>query len=172
MLALEGQMIDEWVRRATLARREDRPEDAKREWTEAIAICRREGARLELARSLKGLGQIERDQGDYDAALGRYEEALVICRESGPPLMVAHTVRHVGDIHVDAGRADLAEPLLREALLMYRAEPGASTMDVANAVRSLAVVTGDKALWEEARGLYESAGVREGVEESLRQLAR
>lgn len=165
-------MIDEWVRRATIARREDRPEDAKRDWTEAVAICRREHAGLELAHALKGLGQIERDQGDYDAALGRYEEALAICRESGPALMVAHTLRHVGDIHVAAGRADVGEPFLREALQMYRSEPEASTMDVANAVRSLAVVTGDKALWEEARGLYESAGVREGVAESLRQLAR
>jgi tetratricopeptide (TPR) repeat protein len=149
---------------ALQARREGRLDDARRGWSAAIELGRSEGRQVELAQALKGLGQIERDLGSPDSALGHYLEALAIVRD-------AHTLRHVGDIHFDAGRADLAETYLREAVAMCRNESTVAPLEMANAVRSLAAVTGERALWEEARSLYKTAGVAAAVEACEKRLA-
>jgi tetratricopeptide (TPR) repeat protein len=131
-----------------------------------------------LALALKGLGQIERDLHHGDAALQHYEEAAEIYRAESDPLKLAHTVRHVGDIHQDAGRLKLAEPCYREALAIYRAHAETPPLDLANAIRSLALLksnTGEaaqaRALWEEARNLYAMVNVEAGVQESSRRIA-
>ncbi len=53
------------------------------------------------------------------------------------------------------------------------------SLDLANAIRPLAILKDDagevedaKRLWEEARDLYAAADVREGVAESVARLAR
>ena len=164
---------------AQRARRENRLIDARRDLVEAVTLCRQAGARRELAQGLKALGQIERDTGDGEAARPLYEEAVAICRTEGDPLLLAHTVRHLGDIHQDAGRGDLAEPCYREALALYRGRDDAPPLDLANAIRPLAMLKDDAGqvresmrLWEEARDLYEAAGVHEGVTECSARLAR
>jgi hypothetical protein len=93
--------------------------------------------------------------------------------------LLAHTVRHVGDIHQDAGHAELAEPCYVEALAIYRNHEQTDPLDLANAIRPLAVLRDDagelqeaKRLWAEVRDLYAAANVMEGVAESLRRLAR
>jgi hypothetical protein len=92
---------------------------------------------------------------------------------------LAHTIRHLGDVHHDAGLPELAEPCYNEALGLYRGHPEASALDVANAVRSMAVLKaetgeGDQALllWEEARGLYSQLTVTAGVTECDKRMAR
>jgi tetratricopeptide (TPR) repeat protein len=167
------------MQEANRARLEDRPADAQRDYAAAVDLCRHSGTRTELIRALKGLGQIERDLGNGDAALVLYEEAVVICRMKGDPLLLAHTVRHVGDIHQDAGRVELAEPCYTEAITIYRNNQQAEPLDLANAIRPLAVLKDDagkveeaKLLWAEARDLYASVNVRDGAGESSRRLAR
>ena len=66
----------------------------------------------------------------------------------------------------------------REALAIYRDHPEADALDLANAIRGLAVLTFDtggdeeaKALWQEALNLYGSVSVQSGVNESSRRLA-
>jgi tetratricopeptide (TPR) repeat protein len=164
---------------ANRARLEDRPADAHRDYSTAIALCRQSGAPRELVRALKGLGQIERDLGHGDAALPLYEEAVAICREEGDPLLLAHTLRHVGDIHQDAGRVGLAEPCYIEALMIYRNDGRTEPLDLANAIRPLALLkdnageVGDAMrLWAEARDLYAAAKVQPGVDVSSRRLNR
>ncbi len=167
------------MEQADQARREKRLADAHRDLTEAVALCRRTGARPELVRALKGLGQIERDQGRGDAARPLYEEAVALCREEGQPLPLAHTVRHLGDIHRGAGRPELAEPCYREALALYRGDGRTAPLDLANAIRPLAILKGDAGeaeeacrLWEEAKGLYAAADVPQAVAECSARLAR
>lgn len=167
------------MRKANRARLEDRPADAHRDFAAAVMLCRRSGARRELVRALKGLGQIERDLDHGGAALPLYEEAVAICREESDALLLAHTVRHVGDIHQDAGHAGLAEPCYVEAITIYRNDQQTEPLDLANAIRPLALLKDDageieeaKRLWAEARDLYAAANVREGVAESSRRLAR
>jgi len=164
---------------ANRARLEDRPEDAHRDYATAVALCRQSGARRELIQALKGLGQIERDMDRGDAALRLYEEAVALCREEDDPLMLAHSVRHVGDIHRDAGRAELAEACYLEALAIYRNNEHTDTLDLANAVRPLAIlkdaageVAEARRLWAEARDLYAAANVQQGALESSRRLKR
>jgi tetratricopeptide (TPR) repeat protein len=167
------------VRQAERARREKRLADAHRDLVEAVAVSRQAGARRELVRALKGLGQIERDLGRGDAARPLYEEAVAICRAEGDPLTLAHTVRHLGDIHRDAGRVELAEPCYHEALALYRDHAGTPPLDLANAIRPLAILKHEageaeeaRRLWEAARDLYAAANVQEGVAECSTRLAR
>ncbi len=167
------------VRRADRARREHRLSDAHRDLVKAVELCRQAGELRALVRSLKALGQIERDRGRGDAARPLYEEAVAICREEGDPLTLAHTVRHLGDIHRDAGRVELAEPCYHEALALYRSHERPPPLDLANAIRPLAILKDDageveeaRRLWEEARDLYAAVNVREGVAECSARLAR
>ena len=64
-------------------------------------------------------------------------------------------------------------------MALYRASQDAPPLDLANAIRSLAVLTGqsgqtDRALplWTEARNIYEEAGVQGGVNECSARIAR
>jgi tetratricopeptide (TPR) repeat protein len=163
---------------AHLARKEHRLADAHCDLVEAVSLCRQAETRPNLVRALKALGQIERDLGRGDAARPLYEEALVLCREEGDALMLAHTVRHLGDIHQDAGRMTEAEGCYDEALALYR-QTHMSPLDLANAIRPLAILKdtvgkgeGARPLWEKAKELYAAAGVREGVAECTARLAR
>lgn len=178
-------MPEHWeklLKDALQARREGRHQDAKRDLAEAVDRCRKSGPRTELARTLTALGQLERDLHHTEAALQLYEEAVAIYRTEAHSerneLRIAHTIRHVGDIHRSAGRAALAELCYEEALNLYRANQQTTPLDLANAIRGLAILkadTGDSpqaaSLWTEARDLYATAGVQEGVAESDRRLA-
>ena len=171
--------FDQLMQSATLARREHRHADAERELIKAVSIARQGGTRVDLARALTRLGQIERDLNWLDTALQHYEEALALYRAKGDMLKIAHTVRHVGDIHQDAGRRELAEPCYAEALRLYRRDPRTPPLDLANAIRGLALLKDtagepDEArlLWQQARELYAAVNVEAGVAESTRRLAR
>jgi tetratricopeptide (TPR) repeat protein len=170
--------LEALLAQASQARREHRFADAKSDLLKALEICRSSANNIDLARTLKALGQIERDMDHAEAALSLYQEAAAIYRAQGDELGLAHTVRHVADIQQELGRTDLAEPLYREALAIYRAHPEARGLDLANAIRGLAILTFDggndnesKTLWQEARELYASASVQAGVTESSRRLA-
>lgn len=149
--------------RAHQARRDNRPQDARRDLQEAVAICRRLEGPADLAFALQRLGQVERDLRNLETARRHYDEAAAIHRQRGNVLGLAHVLRHLGDIHQDAGRWDLAEPCYAEALTLYRSSRNAKRGDLANAVRSLAIQkehAGDlddaRRLWTEARDLYAS----------------
>ena len=164
--------------RATVARRQSRLEDARRDLTEAVALCRKEQEETDLASALAGLAQIESDLHDAPAALKNYEEAVTIYRARGDSQRLAHTIRHVGDIHRRQKQAKLAEPCYRETLELYRRDEKTPPLDLANALRGFALLKDDigqqlqaKPLWEEARDLYAAVGVKEGVAEASRRLA-
>jgi tetratricopeptide (TPR) repeat protein len=170
--------VSNLMREAARARRESRLVDARRSLTEAVTLCRQSGESGELVQALKGLGQVERDLGSAMSALPLYEEAVAICRKGDDTLALAHTVRHLADIHQDRGRTDLAEPYYQEALMLYRSNEQTNPLDLANAVRPLAMLKegagqiGEaRRLWREARDLYVEAGVEAGLAESEARLA-
>ncbi|HXI23534.1 MAG TPA: tetratricopeptide repeat protein [Pyrinomonadaceae bacterium] len=169
--------ISSLIREATRLRFEQ-PQKARALYEKAIAWARREHFQRELIDALKGLGQIARDAGGLNQALSLYEDAVKLCREVDDALLLAHTIRHVGDIHQDMKREDLAAPCYEEALAIYRSREQTSTLDLANAVRPFALLkehTGAieeaKQLWSEARDLYATANVQEGVKECSRHLS-
>ncbi len=166
------------LERGLLALRTKPAQDAKQDLLHAIDFLRQHGTRSELAQALRGLGELERRLPDRDGALQHYEEAVAILRELDEPLRLAHTIRHLGDLHHDAGRAALAEPCYQEAVALYRSQEQARPLDVANAIRSLAVLKGEAGemeestmLWREAHDLYASVGISAGVAESAARLA-
>jgi tetratricopeptide (TPR) repeat protein len=169
--------VEALLGQADRARREDRLLDARRELVEAIALCRQAGTPRVLGQALTALGKIERALGQGDAALGFYEEAVAIYRAEDDTLATAHALRHVGDIHQDAGRLEQAEPCYIEALAIYRDHGQTPPLDLANALRPLAILKDQKGevaealrLWEEARDLYAAVEVSEGVEECSSRL--
>lgn len=160
------------------ARSEARYADARRDALEAISLCQKAGDRFTSARTLTMLGQIARDQQHIDAALSHYEEALRIFQEIGDADRVAHTVRHIGDIQRSCGRFEQAEACYNEALEFYRSSAQTRPLDLANAIRSLAILKSKlnatdaaRLLWEEARELYETVNVPQGVAECIQQIA-
>ena len=133
---------------------------------------------MELAGALKDLGQIECDLDNNEAALQHYQEALALYRAEGDVLKIAHTVRHLGDVHRCEGRLTQAEQCYHEALNLYRNHPRTPLLDLANAIRPLAILKFDagatdeaRSLWEETRKLYTAVDVEAGVAESSRRLA-
>jgi len=160
------------------ARREHRLADAKDYFAEAIGLCCKDDDRALLARALMGLGQIERDLHNLDAALRRYQEAVDLYRTLGDPLILAHAVRHVGDILRNRGQLREADLSYREAIEIYRSQQQTTPLDLANAIRGHALLkgkTGDNEgawkLWQEARDLYAGAQVESGVDECDAQIA-
>jgi tetratricopeptide (TPR) repeat protein len=114
-----------------------------------------------------------------DDARRHYEDAVAMLRDAGEPLRLAHTLRHLGDVLWDAGRPAQAEPHVRHALALYRHHSDAPRLDVANAIRSLAVVTEHAGnteeanrLWSEAHEIYVSLDVKPGAVESAARLDR
>ena len=128
--------------------------------------------RLARAQELKRRGESARRS---DGAMARlcYEEAVVLFREADEPLVLAHTIRHLGDVYLEQGRPDLAEPCYHEALGLYRSHEDDSSLDLANAVRSLAVLRWEQTrmLWEEVRALYTSLSIEAGIKESTARVA-
>src|SRR5208283_1281741 len=151
---LPGKMSDgpdELVMLALQARRENRLAEAKQHLAEAVNFRREAGAKVDLAKALTGLGQIERDLGQSEAALQHYQEAAAIYRAEADALRLAHTVRHIGDIHRHEGNVELAEPCYREALFIYRGHAQTAQLDLANAIRGLAILKGEAGATAEAR---------------------
>lgn len=114
--------------------------------------------------------------GDFFRVHGR--QLGVALARGKDPLKFARRLRHLGDAYSTAHRPDHAERCYGEALAIFRSRPDTKPLDLANALRGLAVVkhgTGaaDEAqrLWLEAHDLYVSVNVQSGVAESAARLA-
>jgi len=108
----------------------------------------------------------------------RYTLAVARARAAGDRLRLAHRVRHLGDAYYYAGRPARAEACYAEALSIYRCDTETRPLDLANSIRSFAVLkheTGalDEArlLWQEAHDLYEALEMPAGIAETAARLA-
>ena len=64
---------------------------------------------------------------------------------------------HLGDVHRHEGQAKLAEGCYLAALALYRGRQETPSLDLANAIRPLAILKDDAGEVEEARRLWEEA---------------
>jgi tetratricopeptide (TPR) repeat protein len=149
--------------RGEKARREHRLSDAEDAFREAVRCFRELGQRAELAYALTRRAQIERDIGDYDSALRDQGEALALCRDLPDKLKLAHTIRHMADILQDAGRHLEAAPYFKEVLQLYRARDDVDPLEMANAIRSVAIHAEHMGEADEARQLWLEARNRYGA---------
>ena len=123
-------------------------------------------------------GARHRREGRSEEAVRAYQAALVECRRHGRPMQLAHVARHLGDLLRENARYEEARPLLEEALATYREGNEATALDLANSLRPLALLrdaVGEPGeagrLWRQARELYATSGVDEGVLECDARLA-
>ncbi|MFN0165899.1 MAG: tetratricopeptide repeat protein [Bryobacteraceae bacterium] len=173
-----SETIGDLLKQAVQERRENRLADARIHIIQAVDLCRQSAPPVDLAGALTRLGQIERDLENLDAARGHYEEAASLYRAEGDALRLAHTVRHVGDVLREQRRPDLAEACYQEALQIYRGDPQSPPLDLANAIRGLALLKDSardtepaRLLWAEARDLYAAVDVKAGVTECNSRLS-
>ncbi len=108
----------------------------------------------------------------------RYKLAVGRARRGDDRLRLAHRVRHLGDAYYYAGRPALAEPCYVEALSIYRGDNHTRPLDLANSIRSYAVLMHEsgayheaRSLWQEAHDLYEALEIPAGIAESAARLA-
>ena len=101
--------------------------------------------------------QIEREAKDYNKALAFQIEALTIQRGLNDSKMLAHVVRHMADTLQSAGRHGEAEPYYREMLSSYQSAPNVPPLEMANALRSIALHEENMGKTDDARHLWQDA---------------
>jgi tetratricopeptide (TPR) repeat protein len=121
---------------------------------------------------LRARAEDERHRGNRSRAIELYRDVVALLRGKDEPLRLAHAIRHLGDVYFETGDGGAAENCYSEALQIYREHDAPNPLDLANAVRSMAVLKDTAESWDEARRLYEVAGVKEAVLECSRRLAR
>jgi tetratricopeptide (TPR) repeat protein len=120
-------------------------------------------------------GQILVERARADRAAGRLKQAARLyeqAAQSGDPTARAHRLRHAGEIRLELGDIAHAAALLETALDAYRTVQGVPSLDLANALRPLALLreaqgrrSEAREAWGEAGDLYGAAGVGDGVRE-------
>ena len=128
--------------------------------------------RRDVAQELRQRGESARRRNPATARKC-YEEAVELFRGMGEPLVLAHVIRHLGDVYLEQDCPELAEPCYREARDLYLSQGDNSSLDLANAIRSLAMLRWEqsKALWREAQALYTNLNIWSGIEESKARIA-
>jgi tetratricopeptide (TPR) repeat protein len=123
-------------------------------------------------------GYQARREGKLPLARQYYIDAAKLHREEGSILAYAHAIRHVADIHREEKNPASAKPLYEEVLEIYRSNLDTKLLDLANTVRPYALLIEEEGdfvraltLWEEARNLYRSLRIDQGVTECSRHIS-
>jgi tetratricopeptide (TPR) repeat protein len=124
-------------------------------------------------------GYQARKEGNLPVAQEHYGEGARLHRESGDLLAYAHAIRHIADMYQDEKDFGAARSLYEEALEIYRSNLHTKLLDLANTVRPYALLNEEQGnlglaldLWTEARSLYGSLRIGEGVSECATHVAR
>lgn len=134
----------------------------------------RDGAYLDRVHAQ--LARYTSDQGDHKSALlhRRYNYKAALLK--GDKKRLASTQRHLADTYRRLGRNSEAHSNYDEAISHYR-DLGSPALEMANALRGLALVHSARgaeekarSAWNRARHYYNEAGVIAGVEEADRML--
>lgn len=157
-------------------------DEARQLLRQAIDASVMDDEEIHRAHALHLLANVEVDAGDRTAARRVWEESITLLRRGSDPLQLAHKLRHLGDLLREQGDLEGASVILEETLALYREKTptdrtrSSETLDLANAVRSVALLREAQrrpeaaALWREARELYGTLGLGEGVEEADQRL--
>jgi hypothetical protein len=99
--------------------------------------------------------------GNYGYIL-KCKLAVASVRKVDDPLRLAHAVRHLGDAYYYARRAAQADACYVEALSIYRRLEHARPLDLANVIRSFAVLKDEIDAREESQRGIEESGPNHG----------
>ncbi|HET9408436.1 MAG TPA: tetratricopeptide repeat protein [Candidatus Sulfotelmatobacter sp.] len=101
-------------------RRLDKPDEALRNFQEALVINRRLGENGAIARSLNEIGQIMDRLGKSDDALKNHQEALKLRREIGDKQGIGDTLIDLGNLYNERGQYAQAMQMYKESLQSKR----------------------------------------------------
>ncbi len=168
-----GENFQELFARGYRARKENRIADSRAIFIKGVRGAAEEGDRPSLAEALCGLGQAERDIGNLEAARLHYAGAATLYREIGPPQRLAYAIRHEADVFRARGPGRRSRTTLPgSGKTSTGNRVNRPTLDLANTLRGLALVTessakpeASRSLWQEARQLYAKCNVSAGVAE-------
>ena len=118
-------------------------------------------------------------EGRLREALTGYQRAAGLARSANDMKQLAHALKHVGDLQRKLGEHRSAESAASEAVTLHRQSGSGVSLDLANALRVLALaqeslgqLSKADGSWREARPLYEAVGVLPGVHECDERIAR
>lgn len=126
------------------ARRENRLPASRAIFLDGVRRAAEGGDRSSLAEALCGLAQAESDIGNCPAARHHYANAAVLYRQLGPPKMLACAIQREADLLMKMSKPAEAEPLYLEAAGIYRQQGEESADDLANTLRGLALIRGQR----------------------------
>ena len=162
---------------ASTARNEGQEDEAERLYKQAAEEARAQDT-VGRAEALCGAAQIRRDRGDRTGASIYLSEAITLLRNEhgnqpdtiAPTL--AYALRLAAEVRSELGENAVAGSHIQEAVRLYRAIQPQPTLDLANALRVLAMNNEREALaaWREAQLLYNQAHITEGNEEAQRHV--
>jgi tetratricopeptide (TPR) repeat protein len=121
---------------ADLLREEGRSTEAQPLFTESIGL--NAVSWKQRVSALIGLADIEREKGDWDASINRWNEALDICRRERDAGAEAVALRGLGITWLNAEEPARAEPLLRRSLWILENASDVPAEQVASAHSGLA----------------------------------
>lgn len=110
--------------RGALAQTEQRFDDARRDFTAALALFEGSGDLCQVARARRNLAFLERMNGQFRVAAAHLEQALKIFIDLGDQISAAHTLDNLAAIRSECGDLDEAKIMLAEA--MVRGKSGGS----------------------------------------------
>ena len=84
-----------------------------------IPMWRENRHRTGLVDSLRGLGDVARLEGEFEAAQSLIEESLSVCREIGAPPGIAAALESLGDLAGARGDVESAKRHYRAALTLW-----------------------------------------------------
>ncbi len=169
-------VIQDLLTEAWAKRRVADYEAAKALVTQAQELC--------SADDFASLGRIYHIYMQFEADHNNLEEAIALCEQSvanykktGIPAKMAHSIRHLADLKRELGLAKEAVQNYRGAVEIYREQGDTSPGNLANALRGFALtleLVGEeeeaKAVWQEAKELYQACGLQAGVDEALQHI--
>jgi predicted ATPase len=143
---------------------------------ESLAIHRQWGGKIDLAYSLRVLGDVACYQGDYSTARALYQESLAIQRELGDKHGSAGSLDALGVVARSQGDYSMARALSEESLTTFRGL--GDKRAIASTLNHLAMVVRDQGEYEAARALNEESlaifremGDKRGIAQCLHGLA-
>jgi tetratricopeptide (TPR) repeat protein len=133
----------------------NKPEEALRNYQEALAIERRIGFKRGVAASLNEMAQVYSLLGKPDAALASFNEAIQVRREIGAKKEVGDTLIDLGNFYEDRGQHDQALGMYKESLQIQR-DSGDETYQ-ALCLNNIGNVYLTKGQYEDARTYFQQA---------------
>ena len=133
----------------------NKPEEALRNFQEALAIRRRIGEKRGIAYSLNEMARVEASLGKARDALAHYQGALQIRRDIGDKRGLGDTLLDMGNFYDDRADHDQALKMYKEALQLER--------DIGNeglqaiCLNNIGAVYFEKSEYQDARTYYQQA---------------